>query len=423
MSKVDFTSKMRREFTILVPEMLPMHFKLGKKILEKYDYNLELLNDTGSEVVAEGLRYVHNDACYPTILVIGQIIHALKSGKYDLQKTAVALTQTGGGCRASNYIPLLRKALERALFDLPVVSVSFKKLEKNSGIKLTPKLLRDVMCSIFYGDFIDLLSNQTKPYEAFAGATERLSDEWVEKLTGDSFKLHMRPSDMKRTFEKIAKDFADIPIVKTEKIKVGIVGEIYVKYAAFANNDLKDYLLSQNCEVMVPGLMGFLQYCVENQVINRELYGGTFFMGKGSRMVMNFLQKYEVMIEQVLKPYRFVAPSKFAHKKELVKNIIGLGNKMGEGWLLTAEIAELIELGYPNIVSVQPFGCLPNHICAKGMARKLQSVYPAANIVAVDYDPGASIVNQENRIKLMLSVHGDHAKKERQRNVAENAVN
>ncbi len=398
--------------------MLPMHFKLCRRIMKNYGYNMELLNDTGSEVVAEGLRYVHNDACYPAILVIGQFISALKSGKYDLDKTVIALTQTGGGCRASNYVPLLRKALKRAGFDVPVLSVSLKSVEKGATLKPSIKLMRDILCGIFYGDFIDLLVNQTQPYEVFSGASEAMADEWIDKLSAKNFKLHVRPSGMRKVFEQIAKDFSEIEIKKTKKIKVGIVGEIYVKYAAFANNDLKKYLLSQNCEVMVPGLIGFLQYCIENQVINQDLYGGTFFMGKSSRWAMNFLQKYEVMIEDVLKPYRYTAPSKFAHKKELVKGIIGYGNKMGEGWLLTAEIAELIELGYPNIVSVQPFGCLPNHICAKGMARKLQGVYPQANIVAVDYDPGASIVNQENRLKLMLSMDGQNSSEEQKADVS-----
>ncbi len=405
---MEFTDKMRREFTILVPEMLPMHFKLGRRMLEKYGYNIELLNEMNADVVEQGLKYVHNDACYPAVLVIGQVIHALNSGRYDLKKTAVLLSQTGGGCRASNYISLLNKALARAGYDLPVLSVCLKKTGDANRLKLKPAMLRDVLCAVFYGDFIDLLLNQTQPYEVFKGSGDSLAMEWVERLTASDFKLSIKHKHMRKTFEQIARDFSNIEVKRTKKNKVGIVGEIYVKYASFANNDLKKYLLTQNCEVMVPGLIGFLQYCIENQTINRELYGGGFFTAKGARWVMNKLERHEIMVEQVLKPYpEYTPPSKFSHKKELIRGIIGHGNKMGEGWLLTAEIAELVTLGYPNIVSVQPFGCLPNHICAKGMARKLRQSYPAANIVAVDYDPGASVVNQENRIKLMLSVESD----------------
>ena len=406
-NRISFTKEMKKDYTILIPDMASIHFKLLKSVLQTSGYKVEILRNEGPSVVEEGLKYVHNDTCYPALLVIGQMIDALKSGKYDLNKTALLISQTGGGCRASNYLYLLRKSLIKAgLEHIPVISFNVAGLEKNTGFKLTLPLIRKLIVSIAYGDILMLLDNQAKAYEIKKGDSSNLVDKWIEKLS-TQFKNNkgFKNAELKSNFEMIAKSFAEVPILLEEKTKVGIVGEIYVKYSKLANNHLEEFLQEEECEVMVPGLMSFLIFTVDNRLEDINIYGGSKIAYKISDVIKKVLTDLEnVMIDTVKKYTSFHAPSPYEHLKSLAKDIIGYGCKMGEGWILTAEMIDLIRSGYENIVCAQPFGCLPNHIVGKGMIRKIRDIYGNANIVPIDYDPGATKVNQENRIKLMLAV-------------------
>ena len=404
---VDFTKQMKREYTILCPDIFPMHMGLFEKIFRNNGYKLEVVRDEGKEVIDAGLKYIHNDMCYPAICSCGQLIYALESGRYDVHKTALIFFQTGGGCRASNYIFLLRKALEEmGLSFVPVISVSFAGLEKYSGFKLTIPMLLSGFASIVYGDMLMLLKNQVEPYETNKGDTEKVTQKWLADLSeGFKRKTGFSKKKILKNLSAIAKDFHEIPKTPKNLVKVGIVGEIYVKYSPFANRGLEKFLLGEGCEIMVPGVMGFLQYCAANVEVDHRYYGGSFikyFIGKKAEKI---LAGYDGLIEKALEDYtEFVTPASFEKIKLMADKVIDRGVKMGEGWLLPGEVAELIEKGYNNVVCAQPFGCLPNHIVGKGTIRKLRELYPDANIFPVDYDAGASKVNQENRIKLMLSI-------------------
>lgn len=400
-----WTSDMKNTHTLLVPDMCPIHFGFFTKILESFGYKVELLKNSGIDVINKGLKYVHNDTCYPALLVIGQFIDALDKNNYDLDKIALVMTQTGGGCRASNYISLIRQALVKAGYpQVPVVSLNMSGLE--NGLKITLPLIRRVLAGLAYGDLIMLLKNQVEPYEINKGDADKLVKKWTESLLSDfDKKKGYKIKDLQVNLKLIAKDFANIPVNRIPKVKVGIVGEIYVKYSALANNSLEEFLRSQDCEINVPGILNFALYCVDTRIDDINLYGGSSIKKKVIQYLENILLKYEKSILDAVREHKdFTCPSEFLHTKFLRQGIIGEGNKMGEGWLLTAEMIELTETGYENIVCAQPFGCLPNHICGKGMIRKIREKYPQANIVPIDYDPGATKVNQENRIKLMLSV-------------------
>lgn len=402
-----FTPEMKKTHTILMPNMAPIHFEMIVEAMRDEGYKVELLDNSGHDVAQEGLKYVHNDTCYPALLVIGQFINALKSGKYDLDRTALIITQTGGGCRASNYIHLLRKALVKAGFpQVPVASLNFSGLEKDSGFQLTLPLIRKVLAAVFYGDELMSLANQTRPYENQPGSADALVHRWVREIA-DQFdkKRGVTLADMTANFNAIARDFAALDVTYTPKVKVGVVGEIYVKYSPLGNNHLEEFLHSEDCEVNLPGLMGFVQYCIANTSITIRLYGGSRLVALGADALMKWLTRREQrMIDAIARYPQFHAPTLFEHTMQLAKGVIGYGNKMGEGWLLTSEMMELQKTGFENIVCAQPFGCLPNHICGKGMINKIRTIYPNANITPIDYDPSATRVNQENRIKLMLSV-------------------
>lgn len=401
-----FTKEMKRDYTLLIPQMLPIHFEMLKICLQLQGYKCRTLTSNHRGIVDTGLKYVHNDTCYPALLVIGQFIEALNSGKHDKNRSALLITQTGGGCRASNYIHLLRKALKKAGLDyVPVVSLNLSGLERNPGFKLSIKLIRQFIYSIMYGDILMLLANQCRPYEVTSGQTDALVERWEKRLVSE-FKLPGKLSykEMVKNFDLIVSDFLKIKRRKEQKIRVGIVGEIYVKYSPLGNNNLEEFLLSEGAEVVVPGLIDFLIFKINNRDVDVGLYGGL----KLKKALVGILQRYtekcqRAMIDAVKKCPEFRAPSPFSAIRDLAKNYLGPGNKMGEGWLLTGEMLELIHEGTSNIVCTQPFGCLPNHIVGKGMIRRLKDDYPESNIVAIDYDPGATAINQENRIKLMLA--------------------
>ena len=400
-----FTKEMKEEYTVLMPQMLPIHFGMFRKLLELEGYHVVQLNNDSRAVVDEGLKYVHNDTCYPALLVIGQFIDAIKHGGYDPHKVALFITQTGGGCRASNYIHLLRKALAKAGMDyVPVISVSFG-LEKNPGFSLSVGLIRKLVYGMMYGDLIMWVANQVRPYEVEPGAASHMVEHWTQKLV-DGFQngKGMSRKQMRALFDQICADFAAIPVQGEQKVRVGVVGEIYVKFSALGNNHLEDFLVAEGAEPVVPGLTDFMIFKIYNRVADVDLYGGKWIKKYGCKVFMSYVQACQRdMIAAIERSGRFRAPGTFDDLHKLIHGYLGDGNKMGEGWLLTAEMLELIHTGTPNIVCTQPFGCLPNHIVGKGMIRKLKDDYPNSNVVAIDYDPGATRINQENRIKLMLA--------------------
>lgn len=403
-----FTKEMRKTYKILFPNMAPIHFRILKEVFNNLGYDAELLETTGPEIAQTGLKYVHNDTCYPAILTIGQLVHAVQSGKYDIHHLALLITQTGGGCRASNYIHLLRKALKRANLEfIPVISLNLSGFEKNPGFKISLKLIRLAVAGVIYGDALMMFKNQCEPYEKEKGATESLVNKWSNYYIAKLKKSKEKSlKDMRKNIDKMANEFASLPMDRSKpKLKVGVVGEIYVKYAALGNNCLEDFLKSQDCEVNLPGILAFVLFKIDNRLEDIKLYGGS----KIKKIVCTALMKYCLATEKILidvtrKHDVFYNYSSYYHIKGLVKDVIGYGDKMGEGWLLTAEMMELTESKYSNIVCTQPFGCLPNHIGGKGMIRRIVELMPDANIVAVDYDAGAVKVNQENRIKLMLAI-------------------
>lgn len=405
-----FTEEMRKEYTILIPMMLPIHFTFLEKIFNSHGYKVELLKTTGRQIVDEGLKNVHNDTCYPALLVIGQMLDALKSGKYDLHKTALMITQTGGGCRASNYIHLLRKALERNGMEyVPVVSLNLSNMEKNPGFKLSPKLLMQLVTAVAYGDLLMWVGNQVRPYENNKGDTDKVIDKWTEFLVNGGMgiegtaKSGFKLKDFDKNAKLICEDFEKIPYAPADKIRVGIVGEIYVKFAPLGNNCLEEFLRNEGAEVVLPGLMDFLLFMCDHHIVDTQIYHVRYKKYVASGAMKAFFTGLQNKIIKAVSGTRFRTPEHFEKIKEYASEFVSHANKMGEGWLLTAEMSELIHSGCKNVICAQPFGCLPNHIVGKGMIRSIKTKYPEANIVAIDYDPGATKVNQENRIKLMLS--------------------
>lgn len=417
MSGAVFTKEMKKDYTILAPNMLPIHFRFLSKIFDSYGYKTEVLETTGRYITDTGLKYVHNDTCYPALLAIGQLISALQSGKYDVHKTALLITQTGGGCRASNYIFLLRKALEKAgLGFVPVISLNFAGTESSPGFKITLPMLFKLVSAVLYGDLLMMLRNQCLPYETEPGSTRKLVESWTDRLVSlmSSPAFFTRKNTMKK-YGEIIRDFAALPKTGEKKMKVGIVGEIYVKFAPLGNNDLEEFLHSENCEVVMSGLLDFCMYCAYNMEHDRQYYGDnsklyTFIVGKVYKYL---LARQRDIISAIEKEGSFTPPTPFEHVVSLTDGYISTATKMGEGWLLTAEMLELIDSGTNNIVCAQPFGCLPNHICGRGMMKLIKDRNPQVNLVAVDYDPGATKVNQENRIKLMLAVGRENMQQDR----------
>ncbi len=397
-----FTPEMKQTHTILIPDMLPIHFGLIMEIFRNNGYKMELLTTSTRSVVDEGLKHVHNDTCYPALLVIGQFIDALKSGKYDVNKVALLISQTGGGCRASNYIHLLRKALDEEFPQIPVLSLNFSGLEKDSGFKITAGMFLQMLYAVLYGDLMMSLYNTCRAYELNKGDSKAVLEKWQTKIAELFRKGGYRKT--KKLYREILADFSQIKRTKEKKVRVGIVGEIYVKYSPLANNHLEDFLISEGCEPVVPAFLDFCLYCAVNTVNDGKIYNfstkTTKLFGIAYRLIYS-MQKQ--MIKIVREHGEFDPPHDFEDLRAYADKYMHQGVKMGEGWLIPAEMAALAHGGVENIICTQPFGCLPNHIVAKGMSRVIKEAFPQANIVAVDYDPGATRVNQENRIKLMLA--------------------
>ncbi|WP_195999311.1 2-hydroxyacyl-CoA dehydratase [Clostridium sp. 1001271B_151109_B4] len=399
-----FTKEMKKDWTILAPQMSPMHFQFVEKAAKASGYNIEVLPANDKDAIEEGVKYVNNDACYPSILVIGQMIHALKSGKYDPNKTALIITQTGGGCRATNYVGFLKKGLREAGFpNVPIISLNALGMEKQPGFTISYGLIKKLMMGIIYGDLFMRVLYRVRPYEVVKGSANKLYEFYREKAFENINNGSKR--EMNKIVKEIVKAFDTLEINDLVKPKVGIVGEILVKYHPTANNNIIDVLENEGAEVVVPELLDFFLYCCYNSKFKNRYLSGSKITKTGCDIAISYIEAYrKFVVKELQDSERFGYPTTISHLAEKAANVVSLGNQTGEGWLLTGEMVELIENNVNNIVCIQPFACLPNHVTGKGMIKALKNKYPLANIIAVDYDPGASEVNQLNRIKLMMSV-------------------
>ncbi len=405
-NRVIFTEEMRKNYTILCPQMSPIHFDLLEPAFQTAGYHLVVPDIPARECVDVGLKFVNNDACYPSLIVVGQLMSAVMSGKYDMTKTAILISQTGGGCRASNYIGFIRRALTKAGYpDVPVISINLSGLEKNPGFKLTPSLIQHGLYALEFGDIFMRCLYRVRPYEAVPGSANELHEKWKKEviafISQDKLLSHKKYKQMCRD---IIRDFDNLPMLDIKKPRVGVVGEILVKFLPAANNYLVDLLESEGAEAVVPDLTDFLLYCFYNTGFKADHLGMSKKSKMFGRLGINFFEWLRgAARDEFEKSKHFDAPAHIDSLANYATDIVSCGNQTGEGWFLTGEMLELIHTGTSNIVCTQPFGCLPNHVVGKGVIKELRHRYPLSNIVAIDYDPGASEVNQLNRIKLMLS--------------------
>ena len=403
--KIPFTKEMKETYTILCPQMSPIHFSLIEPAFQEAGYKLEVLKNDNKHAVDMGLKYVNNDACYPSLMVVGQIMEAILSGKYDTDHLAVIISQTGGGCRASNYIGFIRRALKKAGYGhIPVISINLSGLESNPGFKITLPLVLKGVYGLIFGDLFMRCLYRVRPYEAVPGSANTMHKKWEKTVIEFIKKGYPSRHEFKRLCRQIVEDFDSLPLKDVKKPRVGVVGEILVKFLPAANNYLVDLLEQEGAEAVVPDLTDFLLYCFYNTNFKAEHLGmkkSTARMGNLGIKALEWFRKPAV--DALKSSKRFDPPSHIEHLASMAKEIVALGNQTGEGWFLTGEMLELIHSGAPNIVCTQPFACLPNHVVGKGVIKELRRRHPESNIVAIDYDPGASEVNQLNRIKLMLS--------------------
>ena len=419
-NKKVFTKEMKDDYTILIPQMAPIHFELLESAVRASGYKVELLRECTPHTVETGLKYVNNDACYPSILTTGQMIEALESGKYDLNKTALIMSQTGGGCRATNYIGFIRKALKDAGFpNVPVISFNVVGMEKMPGFKITMPLIERLLKMVVYGDLLQKMLTKNRAYEVHKGETQKLFDKWMEKCKKLLEKSTMK--EFKQSIYDMVEDFEKIELdTSIEKPKVGIVGEVLIKYHPFGNNFVANKLEEEGAEVVLPDFMGFVKFIAThkitfNQLIKTDKVKAKLF--KAAIKLIDILEKDAVIALKNSKK-GYLLPCNIFELETKVKDILSIGNQTGEGWFLTAEMIEYIEHGIPNIVCVQPFACLPNHVVGKGVIKTIRSKFPEANISPIDYDPGASEANQTNRIKLLMTVAKDNLKKQQKQKKA-----
>ena len=414
LNRIIFTEEMRKDYTILCPQMSPIHFELLQPAFRACGYNFEILDNDNRHSIDVGLKYVNNDACYPSLCVVGQIMDALLSGKYDLHKVAVVITQTGGGCRATNYIGFIRRALEKAGLEyIPVVSINMSGLESNPGFQLNAELLIRAAYGAIFGDIFMRCVYRMRPYEKETGSVNALHRKWV-KICQDFLSSKKLPGYFKfrRLCRQIIEEFDAVPVTDEKKPRVGIVGEILVKFAPMANNHLVELLEAEGAEAVVPDLLDFMLYCFYNQIYKAEYLGTKKSSASTARLAIWAIGQVLGAAASAFKKSRhFAPPASIYDLVSYAEPIVSIGNQTGEGWFLTGEMVELIHQGVNNIVCTQPFGCLPNHVVGKGVIKELRRRYPESNVVAIDYDPGASEVNQLNRIKLMLSTAQKNMKK------------
>ena len=405
-----FTKDMRKDYTILIPQMAPIHFELLETAVKSSGYNVELLRNCTQKTVETGLKYVNNDACYPSILTTGQMIEALQSGKYDLNKTALIMSQTGGGCRATNYIGFIRKALKDAGFaNVPVISFNIVGMEKMPGFKITVPLMEKLLKTVIYGDLLQKMLTKNRAYEVNKGETQKLFDSWMKKCKELLVKSNNK--EFKQSIYDIVNDFEKIELdTSIEKPKVGIVGEVLIKYHPFGNNFVADLLEKEGAEVILPDFMGFVKFMATHKITFNNLLNTNKTSSKIMKAAIHLIDILEKDLKIALASSKknYLPPCDIWHLEDKVKDVLSIGNQTGEGWFLTAEMIEYIEHDIPNIICVQPFACLPNHVVGKGVIKTIREKYPDANISPVDYDPGASETNQANRIKLLMTVAKDN---------------
>ena len=403
-NRVIFTEEMKEKYTIIGPQLSPIHFRILQKAFQSGGYNFVVLDAVDPKAIEAGLKYVNNDACYPSLLVAGQMIAALESGKYDLNKTALIISQTGGGCRATNYIGFIRRALNDAGWgNVPVLSLSAQGFEKNPGFKLTLPLIDNIVKSVMVGDVLMRVLYRTRPYEAVQGSANQLYKKWTE-IAEEMFVNHVSFHKYHKLIKAIIRDFDNLPLKPIKKARVGVVGEILVKFHPTANNQIVDTIEKEGAECVMPDFADFFLYSASTGIFRHKELAFPSKTERNARLVVAALEFYRGRMKKYLrKSRRFEAPNSIYKMMKGVDDIVQLGNITGEGWFLTAEMVELIEEGAPSIACVQPFACLPNHVTGKGMIKELRRRYPKANISAIDYDPGSSEVNQLNRLKLLLS--------------------
>ena len=404
-NRVLFTEEMRKNYTILCPQMSPIHFDILEPAFRACGYNFVVMQNDNRHAIDMGLKYVNNDACYPSLWVVGQIMDELHSGKYDLNKTAVIMSQTGGGCRATNYVGFIRRALKKAgMEQIPVVSLNLSKLEANPGFHINFEMLKRAAYGAVFGDIFMRCVYRMRPYEKIKGSTEAVHEKWKKECIDFVSSKHMSFTKFQKMCREIIEDFDKIEITDEVKPRVGIVGEILVKFAPAANNHLVDLLEAEGAEAVVPDLIDFMLYCFYNQIYKAKELGTSKKTAALMRVAIWAIEKLRGGATKAFeKSVHFEPPTSIYKLVEYAKPIVSIGNQTGEGWFLTGEMVELIKGGASNIVCTQPFGCLPNHVVGKGVIKQMRHMYPGCNIVAIDYDPGASEVNQLNRIKLMLS--------------------
>lgn len=403
-ANVLFTKEMKETYTILAPQMSPIHFELFEQVFRDAGYRLKILETTGPEETEEGLRYVNNDACYPAIVTIGQILSALKSGEYDPDRTAVIMSQTGGGCRATNYISLLRKALKDSdLEQIPVISLNASGMENQPGFRISLKLANRLIAAACYGDLMMRMLNHFRPHEVVPGSAEVLFRKGMERCKASLSNFSFR--EYKRLIREIVAEFCKLPVTGITKPRVGIVGEILIKFHPDANNRIIEMIEAEGGEAVMPDFLDFIFYCVYNPIYKAEQFGKSKRLGYINPMLISYLEIYRKPIKVALEDAGLAKGRENIYGlAEKASRLVSVGNQMGEGWFLTAEMMDLMDNGVNNIACIQPFACLPNHITGRGMIKGLKELYPGANIVAIDYDAGVSVVNQANRIKLMMSI-------------------
>ena len=413
-NRVLFTEEMKKTYTIICPQMSPLHFDMFESAFRTCGYNLKVLTNDNRHSVDVGLKYVNNDACYPSLCVVGQLMEAIQSGEYDTDHLALMMTQTGGGCRATNYIGFIRRALEKAGYpNIPVISLNLSGLEGNPGFKISANLVIRLLYAALFGDIFMRCIYRMRPYEITPGSVEEVHQKWLARCNEFITRKHMNFFTYQKMCREMIREFDAIPIHEERKPRVGIVGEILVKFAPAANNYLVDLLEHEGAEAVVPDLVDFMYYCFYNQIYKAEHLGTSKKTARNSKLGITGMDFVRSCSAKALKKSKhFTPPSNIYELVKHASEIVSIGNQTGEGWFLTGEMLELIHAGTANIVCCQPFGCLPNHVVGKGVIKALRKKYPTSNVVAIDYDPGASEVNQLNRIKLMLSTANKNLKKE-----------
>lgn len=402
--RVVFTEEMRKTYKILVPQMSPLHFQLLEPVLKSEGYDFDMLPAPTREDVEIGLKYINNDACYPAIIVVGQLMSALLSGKYDVNKTAVIISQTGGGCRATNYIGYLRKALiDAGMKQVPILSLNASDMERQPGFKLTKSFLHRMIQAVVYGDALMQCVLATRPYEINPGSADALCDYWVKKLRERITKTNI--FQYSKYIKNIIEDFDNLPVDKSKpKPRVGVVGEIYVKFHPSANNHINELIEKEGGEVVTSGLLDFFLYCAMDSTYRAKHLDGTWLSGFFGSLAREALELYRLPYAKAVAASKHFDPlQRMTKVAKEAAHYIDLGNQCGEGWFLTGDMIDLIEKGAKQVVCLQPFGCLPNHVSGKGMVKTLSEAYPDVRIAAIDYDPGSSAVNQANRLKLLLA--------------------